>query len=184
MSAAATAVESTTTTVETAAAHRAAMEATTRRRATMEPTSRCTTMKSAGRSRRVESAASITAASIANSTVVRYATAVSISRPSPISTAVSAPVATATPVAAIPGTGADEHATDEPARSVVPVRRASVRIVRVIAIGTNRSDARIAIPIITVTPVSHSNPNGDLGLGWLGDERGGNHHSAQQQEIP
>jgi hypothetical protein len=126
----------------------------------------------------------ITTASITNTTAIRYAATVSISRPAPISTAIAAPVSTMTPVPAIPGARADEDAAHEPARSVVSVRSAGIGVIGVVAVRADGSYAGIPIPIIAVAVIAHTHPNRDLGLGRLGDERGGNHHSAQQQEVP
>jgi hypothetical protein len=38
-----------------------------------------------------------------------------------------------TPAPVIPGAGADKHATQKPLRPVIPIRRASIRIIRVVA---------------------------------------------------
>jgi hypothetical protein len=73
-----------------------------------------------------------------------------------VAAAISVPVpAIAIPVAAIPGSRADEHSAEEPRRSIVPVRRAGIRIVAVIAIGADRSGIAIA---------PNSNSNRDLSM--------------------
>jgi hypothetical protein len=101
--------------------------------------------------------------------VITYAAAIACS--AVVSTPAIIPAATivaaATPVAVIPRACADKEATHEPARSVVAIRRACVRIVVVIAPRTNWS--RIPIPII---PVSGSDPNPDshLGIGGSGEQ--------------
>ena len=43
----------------------------------------------------------------------------------------------------VPGTGTDKHATNEPLRSVVAVRRAGIRVVAIIAVRANRCRAVI-----------------------------------------
>ena len=47
-----------------------------------------------------------------------------------------------------PGAGTDKHATDEPLRSVVAVRRAGVRVVAIIAVRTNRCRAVVGRSVI------------------------------------
>jgi hypothetical protein len=65
----------------------------------------------------------------------------------------------ATPVAVVPGTGADEDATDEPVRSVVSVGGAIVRGIIVVAIG---ADWRGAV----IDGCAYANAEGDaLGVG-------------------
>jgi len=50
----------------------------------------------------------------------------------------AAPAPTMVPAPTIPGPGADEDAANKPVRTVVAVRRACVRIIRVVAIRANR----------------------------------------------
>ena len=66
-----------------------------------------------------------------------------------------------TPVAAVPWASADKHAADEPARAVVAIRRAGVRIVTVITIWADRSRtvgiarvvSLIVIPAISIARI-------------------------------
>src|SRR5271167_427613 len=63
------------------------------------------------------------------------------------SVAPAASIVTMAPAAAapvIPRAGANEDSADKPARPVISVRSARVRIVAVVAIGTNRSRSNIA----------------------------------------
>ncbi len=75
------------------------------------------------------------------------------------------------PVAVIPRPGADKHPTREPARSVVTVRRASVRCISVIAVCTHRRSANISRP--------NSYAHADLRLGI----RQRQHQNAHQSQI-
>src|ERR1700734_2490418 len=102
-----------------------------------------------------------TSAGIAYATAVTYTTAIPdsvsaaaiVSTPAIVSTAT---VESAAPVAAIPRAGADKEATYEPAWSVIAVRCASVGIIRIVTVRTDRS--RIPIAVI---PVSSTVPNPD-----------------------
>jgi hypothetical protein len=55
--------------------------------------------------------------------------------PIPTSAVVTAPVVTAPVVAVVPGAGADKYAADEPIRAVVAVRRTSIGIIIIVAVG-------------------------------------------------
>jgi hypothetical protein len=81
-------------------------------------------------------------------------------------------VSTASPVAVIPRAGTDEDATDEPARSIVAIRRASVGIVVVVAPGADRS--RVSIPIIPVSSVTDTDTHTYLGVSRSRHQRCGN----------
>jgi hypothetical protein len=59
-----------------------------------------------------------------------------------------------------PGTRADKDATREPVRTVVTIRRASVRVITVIAVGANRRRG-VTIPITCVNRAAESDPNRD-----------------------
>jgi hypothetical protein len=106
----------------------------------------------------------VTGASIADSATVAYTTTISnsaVSTAAVVSTATTI-VSAATPVAAIPRARADEDATHKPARSVVAIRRAGVRIVVVIPPRTDRSGIPIAvIPV----PGTDSDTYTDLRIG-------------------
>jgi hypothetical protein len=91
-------------------------------------------------------------ASITNATAVSYAVAAAVAVAAAIAvTATISITPTATPVTVIPGAGADEDATHEPARSVVAIRRASVGVVGVI---TPAADRGWAVTIAVVISVS------------------------------
>jgi hypothetical protein len=90
-------------------------------------------------------------------------------------------VATASPVAVIPGASTDKEAADEPARSIVSIRRASVRIVVVVAPRTDRS--RVSIPIIPVSSVTNPDAHTYLSVSRSRHERCGNYQRAEQQKI-
>jgi hypothetical protein len=47
-------------------------------------------------------------------------------------------------VAAVPGAGADKDAAYKPIRTVVAVRRTSIRVIRIVAICADRSRADVA----------------------------------------
>jgi hypothetical protein len=65
----------------------------------------------------------------------------------------STAIETATVEAAMePGTGADEHASYKPIRAVVAVRRTIIRVIAVVAVGTNRSRASVTV----VARISHT----------------------------
>jgi hypothetical protein len=72
---------------------------------------------------------------VANATAVSYAVTATISVTTAIAVAATIAVAitATTPITVVPGTGSDEDAAYEPARTVVAVGRASVRVVVVVA---------------------------------------------------
>jgi hypothetical protein len=101
-----------------------------------------------------------------------------------VSTATIEPAAieSATPVAAIPRPGADKDATYEPARSVIAVGRASVGIIRIVAVRTDWG--RIPVAVVSVpSPVTNPNPHTYLGVSRSRHQRCGNHQRTEQQEI-
>jgi hypothetical protein len=59
-----------------------------------------------------------------------------------------------------PGTRADKDAAHEPVRTVVTIRRASVRVITVIAVGANRRRG-VTISITCVNRAAKSDPNRD-----------------------
>jgi hypothetical protein len=181
VSAAATTVEAATTEAATAVESTTSgcsVEATGGS-STVEPTSRCTTAEATTHGRSVI-AAGISAAGIANTTAIGYG-ATTITTPVPA--AIAAPVSATTPVTVIPGTGTDEEATDEPARTVVAVGCTCIRIVGVVAPLANWRCRGISISISVIATISHPNTNGYLGMGGIGYQRGGNHEGPEQQKI-
>jgi hypothetical protein len=133
VSAAATTVAATKSAaaaMEAATAYAAAVESTATYATAMESTG-CTTGESM-------STARISGRPVIKSTAgPRIADTATVSIPTavPDSAVVAAAtvISTASPITAIPGAGTDKDATDEPARSIVAVRGASVRIIGVVA---------------------------------------------------
>ncbi len=106
-----------------------------------------------------------------------------ISRAAIISTATVVTAATVVPTVApitvVPGTGADEEATDEPARSVVTIRSAGVRIIRVIAPGADRS--RVVVTVVSVSSITDAYTHTNLGVSRSRHQRCGNQRAEQQK---
>jgi hypothetical protein len=135
------------------------------------------------------SAASVTATSTSEAVAATSGIANSAAIPHPaiptaaIPTAtIAVAVATASPITSIPGAGADEESTYEPARTVVSVRSACIRGVVVIAPLTDRS-GRIAIPVVAIATIADADPYPDLGVSRSREKRCRNHHGAEQQET-
>jgi hypothetical protein len=78
---------------------------------------------------------------------------VSISRPSIVAAAIA--VVTAITIAVVPGTRADKDAAAKPRRAVIPIGRASVGIVTVVAISADGS----GIPVASIHRTANSNAN-------------------------
>jgi len=102
---------------------------------------------------------------IANAAAISIPTAIAYSAVVSAATVVptAAIISTSTPISAIPGTRADEDAADEPARSVVAIGRAGVRIIVVVAPGTNRSGIPVTIIAISVA-AADSDTDSDLSV--------------------
>jgi hypothetical protein len=125
----------------------------------------------------------VTSPGVPNSTAIAYSAAIAGPAVS-TATVAAATVATATPVAVIPGAGADEEATEEPARAIEAVGRASVGIIAVIPPRTDRSRVTV-VSVSTTISVSTTNPDAYtyLGVSRSRHQRCGNHQRAEQQEI-
>jgi hypothetical protein len=80
-----------------------------------------------------------------------------INRPSIIAAAVAVVAAIAV---VIPRPGADKDTAGEPRGTVIAIRRASVRIIPVVAVSANRR-----IPVSAVSRSANSDANRDLGMG-------------------
>jgi hypothetical protein len=126
----------------------------------------------------------VTSPGVPNSTVITAAAtvAVVVSGVAIVSTATivaaTAVIATATPVPVIPGAGADEQPAYEPARTVVAVGRASVRIIVVVTPGANRSGiAIVTVPIAVANPYPYT----DLCVSRSRHQRCGNQRAEQQK---
>ncbi len=91
----------------------------------------------------------------------------------------AAVVASATPIPVIPGAGPNEEPTHEPARSVIAVGRASVRIIGVVTPGADRS----RVSVISVTVISDTNTHTYLCVSRNRHQRYWNHQRAEQQKI-
>jgi hypothetical protein len=142
----------------------------------VEPASSAAAMEAAAGHVAVVATATITRACI---TVTRPSIAVA-GTPIPIAVtaAIAVDAAVSISVAAIPRPGTDKDAAVEPRRSVVPIRRASVWIVAVVAIRADRSRVAVA-----VTPIHRStDPNSNRYLGMrIG--RGGDQQDTEYSEI-
>ncbi len=115
-----------------------------------------TTDRSAGH----PAAVSITAAV---ATAIAVSTTITVSGATVPSAAVSAAtIPAATVKAVIPGAGSDEYTTRKPAGAVVSVRRASIRIVTVVAVCTGRRDSDVS------WAYAYSNPYRNPGMGKSG----------------
>ena len=86
----------------------------------------------------------------------------------------AAPITEWPSVSVKPGTGADEHATREPLRSVIPVRCAGVRGIIVIAPAADRCRTHITV----CRPPTNTHPNLRVGI------HAGKHKHRQQSQIP
>jgi hypothetical protein len=85
----------------------------------------------------------------------------------------AAPVSGIAPIPVIPRTRADKHTTYKPARTVVAVRRAGIRIIRVISVCTHWRPGHVARPDSKAYPHSYLR----LRIGK------GQHKDCQQREI-
>jgi len=83
--------------------------------------------------------------------------------PIAVTAAIAVHAAVSISVATIPGAGPDKDAAVEPRRPVVPVRRASVGIIAIVAIGADRS--RVAVAVSPIHRATDPNSNRDLGMG-------------------
>jgi hypothetical protein len=121
--------------------------------------------------------------SVANSTAIAY-TAV-IANPTVTAAAVvptATVVATPSPITVVPGAGADEQTANEPAGTVISVRRACVG--RIVVIAPLANWRRIVIPVIAIpVAIADANPYTYLSVSRSRKKRCGNHHGAEQQEI-
>jgi hypothetical protein len=134
----------------------------------------------------VESTATTMEAAASYVTVV--AAAISITRMSISVTGTSVPIAVAAAiavhaavsisVAAIPGAGPDKDAAVEPTRSVVSIRRASIRIVAVVAVRARGS--RVAVAVTPIHRSTDPHPNRHLSVG-IGRSR--NQQDTEYSEI-
>jgi hypothetical protein len=70
--------------------------------------------------------------------IAAVSASISVSAPVPIATAIAVAPAAIAAAPAVPRSDADEGAAHEPARPIIAVRRASVRIIRVVAPLTGR----------------------------------------------
>jgi hypothetical protein len=93
----------------------------------------------------VAAMAVVSAAAVIPVSAIIAATAVVTSSAIVAAAVKSATVEAPTVIAVVPGAGADEHATNEPVRPIVAVRRTGIRGIAVIAVGANRSWAYITV---------------------------------------
>jgi hypothetical protein len=111
-------------------------------------------------------------ATIANAAAIADATSVAVAASISVAIAVAA-----SPIAAIPGSGADKDTTQKPARTVIPVRGASIWSVAVISVGAY---GRGAVAVIVAIPGINPDTDADLSLG----DRERNDQRTQNQKIP
>jgi hypothetical protein len=143
----AAAVESSTTaTMETAAAESStAMEAAANGSAGHRCAMNRTMVRNAHwRTANITGAAVVTTASIVAATPVVAAASI-----------IAATIITRAVEAVEPGASADKYSTDKPLRAVEAVGRASIRVIAIVAVVTNRGD-------IASVPRSNPNANHDL----------------------
>lgn len=99
----------------------------------------------------------------------------------PVSPIAAVPI-TASPIAVIPGACSDKDAAKKPARSVITVGGASIRIVRIVAPRANRRGTIVAVISIVVT-VSWVGPDADSHTDLRLSERCWNQECTEQSEI-
>jgi len=137
------------TTMEATAAHRVAVVAATSEAASNRGSS------AVGYSVSITIAVTGATIAVTGATIAVTGVSVPVYRPSIVAAAIAVKTAVSVSISAIPGAGTDEHSAHEPRRSIVPVRRAGIRIVAVVAIGAHRS--RVAV---TVSPIHRgTDPN-------------------------
>jgi hypothetical protein len=180
---AATAVESAATTAEPSAA----VVATAHVTSTVESTVAACERMSAACVTSSSVVEAITGASVSNATAVAYSTAIACSAVVPTATVVAtaAIVSATSPIAVIPGAGADEDPSDKPARAIVAIGRARVGIIVVVPPRTHWGRVSVAIIPVPRIPVPWTNANSytDLGISGSRHKRYWNHYGAEQQEI-
>jgi hypothetical protein len=124
---------------------------------------------------------------VANSApVTDSAATVAVARSSVVATAAIVSAATvvsaATPIPVVPGAGSDEETTDKPARPVVAVGRACVRIIVVIPPRADRGGVPVAV-ITVSTAIANPDTYTYLGTRRSRHERCRNYQRAEQHEI-
>jgi hypothetical protein len=148
----------------------------------VESTASATTVEATAAATTVEAAAHISAIAAAGESAsnrVPAAVSAAIRHRTPITIAISrasvpihgpsivpaaiAVIAAAVSISAIPGASTNERSAQKPRRSVVPVRRAGIRIIAIIAISADRS--RIGIAPIHRAANSNSNRNLSMRVG-------------------
>jgi hypothetical protein len=89
-------------------------------------------------------------------------------------------VSAATPITVVPGAGADKEATHKPARSVVAIGRAGIRIIRIVAPGTDRS--RVSITVVSVSvSIIDADTHTNLSISRSRHQHCGNQRGEQQK---
>jgi hypothetical protein len=139
--------------------------------AAVEPTTASAVESSTAVRREAATAAICAARVVADRTVPIVAAAAVVSSPTVVAVAVvSMAVVSATVVAMVvePGTSADKDATDEPARSVISVRRTGIGGIAVIAIRTNRGRT---VTIAVACVYRPANADADCHLLRVGERR-------------
>jgi hypothetical protein len=77
------------------------------------------------------------------------------------------PVTATVSVTVVPGAGTDKDASEEPVWAIEPIRRTSIGVVVVIAVGANGSSIFRAVTVVIAVAYAgpDANPSRDLGLG-------------------
>jgi hypothetical protein len=141
----------------------------------VESTATTTAVESTAATAAMEPAAAhvtvVAAATITRACITVTGSSIAITGPSvPIAAAIAVYTAVSTiSVAPIPGAGPDKESAIEPRRSVVPVRRTSVGIITVVAVGASRSRVAIAITPVRRSTDPNSNRYLSMGIGRSGD---------------
>jgi hypothetical protein len=103
---------------------------------------------------------------VAAATITRSPIAITAaSVPVAVAAAIAVHAAVSISVAAIPGASPDKDAAIEPPRSVIPVRRTSIGIITVVAIGADRSRVTIAITPVHRSTDPDANRHLSMGIG-------------------
>ena len=160
----------TTTAVESAATNVTAADGAGR--ATSIAATYCSTTIPTGVAAAIASVADTPAIAITTASITVAADAAIAITPTP------SPAPAAAPIAAVPWPGADKQAASEPVGSVVAIRRAGIRIVRVVTVITDWRRRRVIIPIAAVT-AAYANANCNLGISAL-DKRGAGEQGKKQ----
>jgi hypothetical protein len=122
----------------------------------------------------------VAAARVTYSAAISYAVAATISVAAAIAPTAATPVAAPTPVPVIPRASADKDAADEPARTVVAIGCASIRIIVVVPPAANWSRP-IAITIVVAISRTYPDAHTYLSVRRSGQQSRWNENHTKQQ---